>query len=399
MAEIIIDEAKIHELLTKTVEEVIDLEHLKNRLYRGDRLRIKFGIDPTANILHLGHSIPLRKLKQFQNLGHQVIFLIGDFTAKIGDPSGRSASRPSLTDKEIRENMKNYVKLAAKILDIKKIEIRYNSEWFVKEKADFMMKFLSMFTYGQLKAREEFKQRIKKGIDITLEEMTYPLLQGYDSVALKADIEIGGTDQKFNLLMGRKVQKKFNLPGQDIMTLSLLEGIDGERKMSKSYGNFIALNESPSQMYAKIMSIPDTLIWRYMDLLTDIPSGTIEELRKSVGSVERKNAKHRLSHEVTFIYHGSKEAEFAAEEFNRVFREKNAPQEIKEIKFNKNEAGIIEILMKSGLISSVSEAKRLVSQGAVEVNNQKISGWDTMVEIKGGVIIKIGPRRFFKAVE
>ena len=397
MAKIVMDKIKINELLTRGVEEVIDFNHLKEKILGGNKLRIKLGIDPTSNVLHLGHSIPLRKLKQFQDLGHQIIFLIGDFTAKIGDPSGRVASRPSLSDKQIKENMKSYAKQASMILDMKKVEVRHNSEWYGKKKADFMMKLASMFTYGQLKARREFRDRMEKGIDITLEEILYPLLQGYDSVELKADVEIGGTDQKFNLTMARRVQKKFKLPKQDIMTLSLLEGIDGERKMSKSYNNYIALNESSEQMFAKIMAIPDSLIWRYFNLLTDISLEEIEKMKKDqIALIGINNIKEILAFEITKIYHGEKGAGSAREEFNKVFRQGELPQKISEVRIDGETLNIIDLVLKTGLVPSSSEAKRLISQNAVKVGEEIISDWRRVIKIENGLIIKIGPRKFIK---
>lgn len=398
MSKVIIDENKIQELLIRSVEEVISLEHLKKRLLKGEKLRIKLGIDPTGDILHLGHSIPLRKLRHFQDLGHQVVFLIGDFTAKIGDPSGRAGGRVPLTEEKIKENMKNYVKHADMILDMKEVEVRYNSEWFNSKKADFIMKLTSMFTYGQLKARREFRDRMKKGIDITLEEMLYPLLQGYDSVELRADVEIGGTDQKFNLTMGRRVQKKFRASQQDIMTLSLLEGTDGERKMSKSYNNYIGLNEPPKQIFSKIMAIPDTLIWRYFNLLTDVALEEIKEMRKITTAMSFRDAKEKLAYEITKMYHGEKEAVSAREEFNRVFREGEIPKDIAETRIGKSKESIVSLLIETKLVSSSSEAKRLISQNAVKVDGEVVSDWRMVLEISSSrdIIIQVGPRKFVK---
>ncbi|MEK7519205.1 MAG: tyrosine--tRNA ligase, partial [Patescibacteria group bacterium] len=274
---------KIEEVLTKGVEEVILKDRLEKRLKSKEKLRVKFGIDPTAPDLHLGHSVVLRKLKQFQDIGHKIIFLIGDFTATIGDPSDRSSTRSVLTKSQVKINMKDYIKQAGKILDIKKIEIRHNNEWYSKKGSDFFMDLTSRFTYARLIERDDFRKRIEKNTDISIQELIYPLLQGYDSVALRADLEIGGTDQKFNLLMGRKVQKKYNVPQQDIMTIPLLLGTDGVNKMSKSLGNYISLQEISSKMYGKIMSIPDTVIWHYLQLLTDFPIKEIERMKKEVG--------------------------------------------------------------------------------------------------------------------
>jgi len=256
----IVDDDRIEELLSRGVDEVIDKEHLRKRLLCGRRLRVKFGIDPTGSDLHLGHVVPLRKFRHFQNLGHQVIFLIGDFTAMIGDPSGRSEARKMLTEKDIKENMKDYIRQAGKILDFKKIEVRYNSEWYNKKGAMFLFELTSAVTVARAMERDDFQKRMKDDVDVSVLELIYPLMQGYDSVALEADVELGGRDQKFNLLMGRRVQRRYGAPEQDIMTVPLLEGTDGVRKMSKTYGNYIGINENAREIYGKTMSIPDSLM-------------------------------------------------------------------------------------------------------------------------------------------
>jgi len=328
------DPKKIEEVLTRGVAEVISMEHLEKRLRAGEKLRVKFGIDPTGPILHLGHSVPLRKLRELQELGHQIIFLIGNFTAMIGDPSARLALRKPLTEKEIKKNMRNYSQQAAKILNMKKVEVRYNSEWYKKKGATFLMDLTSRFTYARLIERDEFKKRIERGVDVSMLELIYPLLQGYDSVELRADLEIGGTDQKFNLLMGRKVQKKYNQPQQDILTVPLLEGTDGVRKMSKSYNNYIALNEAPLKMYGKIMSIPDTIIWHYFTLLTNLSLEDIEKMKKEVSQIilNPRDAKARLAKEIVAIYHGKKAVLRAEQEFNKIFKKKKLPSRIPEFK-------------------------------------------------------------------
>jgi tyrosyl-tRNA synthetase len=254
MSKIITDEKLIDELLTHGVAEVIVKEELAEKMLSGKKLRIKLGIDPTGSVLHLGHAVVLQKLKQFQDLGHQVIFLIGDFTARIGDPTGRSASRKSMTEEEINNNMQDYVNQASKILDINKVELRYNSEWLAKLDFKELIILASKVTYAQVAQRADFKDRIKNDVDLSLQEFLYPLMQGYDSVMLKSDVEIGGTDQKFNLLMGRQLQKRYKQASQDIITCSLLEGLSGEEKMSKSLNNYVALNENPGEMFGKIIS-------------------------------------------------------------------------------------------------------------------------------------------------
>src|SRR3990167_7601790 len=267
-------------LLERGVEEIIDKEHLKERLKKGEKLRVKLGIDPTAKDLHLGHTVVLRKLKQFQDEGHQAVFIIGDFTATIGDPSGRDTLRPNLTSEQIKENMKNYLTEASKVIAIKKAEIRYNSEWYKDKGVDFLMDLTSKFTVARILERDDFQKRLKDDRDISLLEILYPILQGYDSFEVKADIELGGTDQKFNLLMGRKVQKRFGQAEQDIVTTPLIEGLDGVKKMSKSSGNYIGLSDEAVDMFGKVMSLPDDLMVKYFTLLTDVSQEDIELLKK-----------------------------------------------------------------------------------------------------------------------
>ena len=382
---------KIKILLNKGVEEVIVKNHLEKRLDSGEKLRVKFGIDPTVPDLHLGHSVPLLKLKQFQDLGHQAILLVGDFTAMIGDPSGRTNARKPLTKAEVKKNMADYIQQAAKILDIKKVEIRYNSEWFLKKGMDFLTQITSRFTYAQLIEREDFERRIKEGVDITLLELIYPLLQGYDSVELKADVEIGGTDQKFNLLMGRKVQQRFNQPEQDIITVPLLEGTDGDKKMSKSYGNYIGLSEEPFKMFGKIMSIPDKIMGKYFELLTNVPS-------KEISGLNPRNQKSRLAWEIVKFYHGDKTASQAQEEFIKVFSEGEAPSQIKSIKITPRSIGAKELLVKCDLAKSLSEAQRLIEQGAVSLDEKIVKDWRQKILISKPTILKVGKYHFVKLI-
>jgi len=389
---------KIEEILDRGVEEVISKKHLEKSLRSGKKLRIKFGIDPTAANLHLGHSVPLRKLKQLQELGHRVIFLIGDFTATIGDPSARTSARKPLARKEIKRNMADYIKQAAKILNMKKVEVRYNSEWYDKKKADFLMNMTSRFTYARLIERDDFKKRIAKGMDISILELIYPLLQGYDSVELKADLEIGGTDQKFNLLMGRKVQKKYKQPQQDIMTVPLLMGTDGTMKMSKSYNNYIGLTEDCLKMYGKIMSIPDALIWHYYQLITDVLQAEVEEMKKrvSLAAPNPRDAKARLAREVVAIYYNKKAALKAEEEFNQIFKDKKLPSNIPTMVLKQNELNILDLLVKTKLAPSRSGAKRLVEQGGVKINAEIRKDWQETVRVKKGDTIQVGKRNFLK---
>jgi len=394
------DPKKIGEVLTRGIEEIINKVHLKKRLKSGVKLRIKFGIDPTSPNLHLGHLIPLKKLRQFQDLGHQVIFLIGDFTAMIGDPSARLGKRRPLTEKEIKNNMRDYINQAREILNIEKVEVRYNSEWYGRKKANFLMDLSSRFTYARLIERDEFKKRIEKNIDVTMVELLYPLLQGYDSVELKSDLEIGGTDQKFNLLFARKVQKKYNFPQQDIMTLPLLIGTDGERKMSKSYGNYIKITEEPLRMFGQLMSIPDILIWHYFELLTNLPLKEIELIKDKVCKtlLTPKEAKLRLAREIVALLHNAKSAQKAEREFERVFKEKKLPSKIPGIKIKEEELNILEFLVKTKLVPSKSEAKRLILQKGVKINGEIQEDWGKIVKIKKEMVIQVGKRKFAKIV-
>ncbi len=393
-----INNQKVEEVLTRGVAEIINKIHLEKRLKSGTKLRVKFGIDPTSPNLHLGHFIPLKKLRQFQKLGHQVIFLIGDFTAMIGDPSARLDKRRPLTKKEIKKNMRDYINQAAKVLNIEKVEVRYNSEWYGRKKADFLMELSSRFTYARLIERDEFKKRIEKDIDVTMLELLYPLLQGYDSVELKSDLEIGGTDQKFNLLFARKVQKKYNLPQQDIMTLPLLIGTDGERKMSKSYGNYVKITEESSRMFGQLMSIPDILIWHYFKLLTNLPLKEIELIKDKVYKtlLTPKEAKLRLAKEIVSLLHNAKSAQKAEREFERIFKEKKLPSKIPEIKISRKSLNILDLLVKTKLASSKAEAKRLVLQKGVKIDSQIQEDWQKVIQIKRGQVVQVGKRKFVR---
>ncbi len=386
-------------ILSRGVEEVIEKEHLEKRLRRGDKLRVKLGIDPTARDIHLGHTVVLRKLRQFQDEGHTAVLIIGDFTALIGDPSGRNESRPALTEKQVKENMKSYLKDAKKILSSKKLEVRHNMEWYKNKKLDFFTELTSKFTVARSLERDDFQKRLKENRDISILELLYPILQGYDSVEVKADVEIGGTDQKFNLLMGRKVQKRFGTEPQDIITMPLIEGLDGVKKMSKSSGNYIGLSEGPNDMFSKIMSIPDDLMVKYFILLTDVSGEEIEQLKQDrlkPDTTERspKDWKERLAFEIVKIYNGEIEAAEAKEEFKRVFSEGYLPENIKEFKISGEGKHILEVLEKAQLADSRGEAKILVDQNAVTVNGEIVKDWN--YEVKKGDTLKIGPHRFLK---
>jgi tyrosyl-tRNA synthetase len=333
----------------------------------------------------------LRKLKQFQDLGHKVILLIGDYTAMIGDPSGRDKTRPILSEKDVKHNMKTYLSQAAKVIDVKKAEIRHNSEWYAKPGfTQLIMDITSRITVARVLERDDFQKRLKEGSDIQMQEIMYPLLQGYDSVMLKADVELGGSDQKFNLLMGRKLQKKYDQPEQDIMTMPLLEGIDGERKMSKSYGNYIALLDAPEDMYGKVMSIPDSLIKKYFELATKV---SIVEVEKELK--DPMKAKMRLAREIVTLYHTAKESEDAQENFIKVFSKGQKPEEIKSYKVKSHK--VIDILVETGLASSNSEARRLIEQKGVKSNDVVIEDVNQVLH-QGEHLIQKGKRFFVKVV-
>ncbi|MDO8593156.1 MAG: tyrosine--tRNA ligase [bacterium] len=399
---IITDKQKIEEVLSRGVDEVLVKENLRKRLESGKKLRVKFGIDPTGSVLHLGHAVPLRKLKGFQDLGHQVIFLIGDFTAKIGDPTGRSQTRKPMTAKEIKANMKSYAKQAGLILDMKKVEIRHNSEWL--DKLDFQESIMlaSKITYAQMMQRADFKERIKNDQDLSLQEFLYPMMQGYDSVALKADVELGGTDQKFNLLMGRQLQKRYGQEPQDIVTCPLLEGLSGGDKMSKSLDNYIALTEKPEEMYGKIMSLTDNLIIRYFSLCTDLAVEEIGKIeRELAGSqVNPRNLKMRLAFEVVKIYHGERKAVAAQEYFIKTVQKKETPDKISNIQYPISNANIVELLVETKLAESKSEAKRLIEQGGIKIDGVAIKDINASIELtEAGVLVQRGKRGFVRVIK
>lgn len=386
----------LQELLGRGVEEIIDKQHLEERLIKGDKLRVKLGIDPTAKDLHLGHTVVLRKLRQFQDAGHQAVFIMGDFTAMIGDPSGRSELRPTLTGKEIKENMKNYLEEVGKVIDVKKTEVHYNSEWYKDKEAGFLMELASKFTVARMLERDDFQKRLKQNQDIGLLEILYPILQGYDSFAIKSDLELGGTDQKFNLLTGRKVQKRYGQSEQDIITVPLIEGLDGVKKMSKSTGNYIGLSESAENMFGKIMSLPDSLMVKYFTFLTDVSDSELDNLKKdrenpSLAKISPKEWKERLAFEVVLLYHGGNEAKRAQNNFEKVFSERKSPDEIQEVE---NKENVTQTIVAAGVITSTSEVKRLIDQKAVKVNDKVIEDWG--YKLQKGDIVKIGPWKFIK---
>lgn len=374
----------VRTILSRGVEEVIILKILEKRLESGKKLRVKLGIDPTAPDIHLGHSVVLRKLRQFQDAGHKAVLIIGDFTAQIGDPSGRNKERPPLTEKEVKENMRGYLAEAGKILDIKKAEIRKNSEWHKKMGFRELAGLLSDFSAQQILEREDFSARMKERKPLWMHELLYPALQAYDSVIVKADVELGGTDQKFNLLAGRQLMEKRGLLPQDVLMTPLIEGTDGSKKMSKSAGNYISLSASPADMFGKIMSVPDSLIPKYFELLTD----------RDMTEPDPYRAKLILAETLTEMYHGTKNAEKAKEHFVGAFSKRIVPDDIPSFSLSQKKMKLSDFLVRAG-ISSKSEARRLILQNAIQINQETVFLDDEIVFAPGDVV-KIGKKKFLR---
>ena len=373
------------ELLSRGVEEVINKNDLQKQL-KSKKIRVKLGIDPTAPDLHLGHAVALRKLKQFQDAGHTVILIIGDFTAMIGDPTDRVGARESLTTAQVKKNMREYLDQAGKILNLKKVEIKYNSQWFKKLDFNKLLDLMASFTIQQLTERDDFSKRIKEGKPVGYHELIYPIMQAYDSVIIKADLEIGGRDQRLNILAGRDLMSKSGMKPQNVLTLPLLEGTDGKRKMSKSFNNYISLNDKPNDMFGKIMSIPDALISKYFDLLTD--------LKKPRSKDQRKN-KLLLAKTIVADLHNKKLAQKAEDYFIKVFSKKEQPTDIVKLKIKAKKINLVDLLIKAG-VKSKSEARRLIDQGGIRIDKEVKKGHNTKISIKGGSVLQIGKRKFFE---
>lgn len=394
---------KQFEIIKRGTVEIIAEDDLKKKLERsykeGKPLRIKVGFDPTAPDIHLGHTVLLEKMRQFQELGHEVIFLIGDFTGMIGDPSGKTETRKTLTREEVLKNAETYKEQVFKILDPEKTLIMFNSEWFGRMTALDMCRLSASETVARMLEREDFKKRFQEGRSITILEFLYPLLQAYDSVYLKADVELGGTDQKFNLLMGRQLMKMYGMEEQVIIMTPLLEGTDGIQKMSKSLGNYIGINEPPEEMFGKIMSINDELMLKYYELLSHISIDELQELKKGMkeGKINPRDAKEALAVEIVTRYHGRELAEKAKENFIKLFRQKEIPEDIETVEIKDEGKGVWlpKILKERGLIKSTSEAIRLIRQGGIKVNNEQIRNPDIKLKT-GEYTVKLGKRRFIK---
>ncbi len=380
--------------------QVVPEKELAEKLQKKKKLKIKLGLDPTAPDLHLGHAVVLSKLKQFQDLGHEVIFLIGDFTARIGDPSGRSKTRPPLTDEQIEHNMKTYFDQVSRILDPDKITVAYNSQWLAPIQMADLVKLASKVTVARLIEREDFKNRLEKQEPVSFHELLYPIFQGYDSVALDADVELGGTDQTFNLLMGRFLQEQSGKEPQVIITLPILEGLDGVQKMSKSLGNAIGLNEKPEDAFGKLMSISDKLMWRYAQLLLHKDEHEISQLQERVaaGNLHPMALKKDIAHQVVSRFWGTQEADQARNHFESLFEKKdfsqaqpaNLPQDAA------NPIWIVELLKLVGAVKTSSEAKRLIESKSVSIDEEAVTDFKAQINWKPGMILKVGKHRIYK---
>ena len=390
---------KAIDLIFKGTDEVLIEEDLKKKLQSGKKLNIKAGFDPTAPDLHLGHTVLINKLRQFQLLGHQVIFLIGDFTGMIGDPSGKTTTRPPLSAEEVKDNAKTYQDQVFKILDPDLTKVVFNSSWMEQMTAADLIRLASHHTVSRMLERDDFTKRYKSNQSISIHEFLYPLLQGYDSVALDADIELGGTDQKFNLLLGREVQKFYGKEPQVAFTLPLLEGLDGVKKMSKSLGNYIAIEDDAHDMFGKIMSISDELMWRYFELLSFKTEEEIKGLRKlqEDGSNPR-DIKFLLAEEIVNRFHKKGSGSKAKEEFKSRFQKRNNPSNIEEIELNleKKEISLAKVLKEAGMVPSTSEALRLIKQGGVRVEGSKILDSKYKIRLNSSFLYQVGKRKFLK---
>jgi tyrosyl-tRNA synthetase len=387
--------------LARGAEEIIHERDLAARLDAGRPLRVKAGFDPTAPDLHLGHVVLLNKMRQFQDFGHEVIFLIGDFTGMIGDPSGKSSTRPPLTREDVAANAETYASQVYKILDRHRTRLEFNSTWMGKMDAVGLIELAAKHTVARMLERDEFHKRYKSGKPISIHEFLYPLIQGYDSVALKADIELGGTDQKFNLLVGRQLQQAFGQPQQIVMTMPLLEGLDGVNKMSKSLGNYVGINEPPLEMFGKLMSISDELMWRYFELLSRRPLQEVETLRrKAADGMNPRDIKSMLAAEIVTRFHDAAAADRAQSDFFARHRDQVAPNDLPLVKIRATDGkiGVAHLLKSAGLVDSTSEAFRLIEQGGVRIDGERVD--DRNVQIGAGTehIVQVGKRRFARVV-
>ncbi len=392
------------QIIKRGVMEILPEQDLIEKLNRSKTenkpLIVKLGLDPTAPDIHLGHTVVLRKLKQFQDLGHQIVIIIGDFTGRIGDPSGKSETRKQLTEKELLENARTYEEQIFKILDKNKTRVEFNSTWLGKLNFADVLRLAAQYTVARMMERDDFHKRFKEGRAIGIHEFLYPLMQGYDSIAISADIEFGGTDQKFNLLVGRHLQEQLGQEAQIAITMPILEGLDGVQKMSKSLGNYISINDSPENIYGKTMSIADEMMLRYFELVTDISLTEINTIREGLetGELHPRDAKMHLAHTLVRMYHSVQDADDAQAHFVRVFQQRNLPADIPEILLHDEPKPVLiyKLLVTMGMADSNSEAKRSISQGAVKINGEKIADIDTEISIADGLVVQVGKRKFAK---
>ncbi len=392
---------EIIEKMISGTANVVSVEALEEKLKKHKNLRIKFGADPSAPDLHLGHFVVMRKLRQFQDIGHTVVLIIGDFTAMIGDPSGRSKTRKMLSRDQIERNVKTYEEQCFKVLRKDRTEIRYNSEWLGKMNFSDVIKLSSYYTVARMLERDDFEKRYKSGTPISVSEFMYPLAQAYDSVAIKADIEVGGTDQTFNLLVGRDIMREFGLEPQVIMTFPILEGTDGVNKMSKSLGNYIGFMDEPNDMFGKVMSISDELMFKYYELLTDLSNDEIQKIKDDIknGALHPKKAKVQLAKTIVAYFYDYKTADRAEEEFNNVFKNKQLPEDIQTFEVSDSPMNVVDLIMLAKLAPSKSEAKRLIKSNAVKLNDSVVNDFRASIDVDGELILRVGKRRFAKIVK
>jgi tyrosyl-tRNA synthetase len=393
--------------IEKGAAEIIRVEELKTKLEKSERtgrpLRVYLGVDPTAPDIHLGHTVVLRKLKHFQDMGHTAIFLIGDFSAMIGDPTGQSETRPPLTREQVDANAQTYLAQVYKILDREKTEVRYNSEWLGKMSSFDVVRLCGHYRLARMLEREDFRSRLEKSQPISVHELLYPLLTAYDAVALESDVEIGATEQKFNLLVHRDIQREYGQPSEVALTMPILVGLDGERKMSKSLGNYVGINEAPGEMFGKLMSISDQLMWSYYELLTDFAAPVIVRLREEVrtGVLHPMDAKMQLAHAIIAGFHGEEAATKASDEFRRVFRERQAPAEAPRQTLKRGKSKRLAVLLVDlQLVASRSEAERLMKQGGVEIDGQRADDVKREIDLSqpGEFLLRAGKKKFLRIV-
>src|SRR3989338_2953862 len=401
----ITSQQQLEELKRGTIDFIDEKDFIKKvekSLKTKKPLRVKLGVDPTAPDIHLGHTVALQKLRQFQDLGHHAVLIIGDYTALVGDPSGTQKTRPQLSQDLIKKNAQTYFDQVQKILDMKKTEVRYNGEWFSKMSFVEVIKLASRMTVARMLERDDFSKRFKGGTPICIHEFIYPLMQGYDSLMVQADVELGGTDQIFNLLVGRQLQKEEGQESQVVLTTPLLEGTDGINKMSKSLNNAIGVTDSPTEMFGKVMSISDALMWKYYELLSHCSMDEIlaQKEKAQSGKLNPKEAKVALAKELIERFHSKKEAQAAHEEFDRIFHEKQNPSDLEEVKITLDSSSVLvtQLMILGHCVESNGEAKRLIEQGAVSIDGKKISDIKATVPTKGSLILKVGKRKFKKIV-